>query len=108
MTRFISAVFGVSEPASGEGWRLHSCRGDRGWKEVVPAIGGHLLHPHTMRSSFGAVGPKSVPPPHAPGSPPWCQQVGTRGGCGCPCSLQGIWIRWPLGIPSNSNHSTIL
>lgn len=86
---------------------------------MVPAIEWHLLHPHSMRSSFGSVGPKFVPPPHAPGSPPCCQQVGPpkttckegkwpkqsiQGSCGCPCSLLGIWTRWPLGIPSNSDH----
>ena len=28
--------------------------------------------------------------------------------CGCPCSLQGSWTRWPFKIPSNSNNSMIL
>ena len=28
--------------------------------------------------------------------------------CGCPCSLQGSWTRWPLKVPSNSKHSVIL
>ena len=26
----------------------------------------------------------------------------------CPCSLQGVRARWPLKVPSNTNHSTIL
>ena len=28
----------------------------------------------------------------------WCS-------CRCPCSLQGIWTRWSLRVPSNSNDS---
>jgi len=28
--------------------------------------------------------------------------------CRCPCSVQGCWTRWPLGVPSNSNGSVIL
>ena len=27
--------------------------------------------------------------------------------CGCPCSLQGSWMRWPLKVASNSDDSTI-
>jgi len=27
--------------------------------------------------------------------------------CSCPCSLQRSWTRWPLKVPSNSNHSMI-
>jgi len=26
----------------------------------------------------------------------------------CPCPWQGAWIRWPLEVPSNPNHSMIL
>ena len=28
--------------------------------------------------------------------------LSTWGSCGCPCSLQGSWTRWPLQVPSNS------
>lgn len=28
--------------------------------------------------------------------------------CRCPCSLEGSWTRWTLGVPSNSNGSMIL
>ena len=32
----------------------------------------------------------------------------TWSSCGCPCSLQGSWTRWPLRAPSNSMDSLIL
>ena len=28
--------------------------------------------------------------------------------CGCPCPLQGIWTRWPVSVPSNTNDFMIL
>ena len=31
--------------------------------------------------------------------------VSTWSGYQCPCSLHGSWTRWPLKVPSNSNHS---
>jgi len=34
--------------------------------------------------------------------------LSTRWSCGCPCSVQGGWSRWPLMVPSNSNDSVIL
>jgi len=37
--------------------------------------------------------------------PGWSRCWATWWSCGCPCSLQGSWTRWPLKIPSNSKDS---
>lgn len=41
-------------------------------------------------------------------SPTALERWATWWSCGCPCSLQGDWTRWPLRVPSNPNHSTII
>ena len=38
----------------------------------------------------------------------WTELWATWCSCRCPCSLQGIWTRWPLRVPSNSNNSMVL
>jgi len=32
----------------------------------------------------------------------------TWSSCKCPCLLQGIWTRWPLRVPSNTDNTLIL
>ena len=38
----------------------------------------------------------------------WSVKTGQEEMAKSPCSLQGIWTRWPLMAPSNSNDSVIL
>ena len=38
----------------------------------------------------------------------WIRPWATWSSCGCPCSLQGSWNRWPLKNLSNSKGSMIL
>ena len=72
-------------------WRKEACLSQHSYSRILSGTGGSHCPAHWSLGHKSAI----LGLDHA---------LNTWWSCGCPSSSQGSGIRWPLRVPSNSNH----